>query len=1352
MRFFRIFLIILMVAVYGGIFANEPLPGSQFGYIGSGVVEFSLANTGIAELGSMGGVGLNPAKLADIRRGTIGLSVLGLGSDFFLMDLGGALPTLAGVFSLNARYLAGPESSDSLGQLIGADISMAKDITDNLFWGFALKFSHVKGLVDNVSDWVLGFDMGFIVNNPTPDAYGFGLFDFSYGAVLKNIGKTATLGEYNSLPALGLGIGASSSIIKTPVYEMRLLADINVPFNPVGFVGGIGMENTVFNLISIRGGVSYNTAGMPFWYAGGGLKFAFVPVPDKPDSSTDVEISYSIQNLDFNGKNSIAHSVNLSVAVGYYDRIPPEVSVSPNYSHFSPNFTGSQDEVNFYLDIRDNTMVKEWELIITDKDGEIVKTFHSTEALRIRNLTIPLFVRRIFSKRTEVFIPEYITWNGFDKDGKVVEDGDYFYVLRAWDDNDNLSETKSGIIVVDTVIPVIEAEAQYLIFSPNNDGVKDENVFSVSSENITRGTKITAEILDTDGKTRRTFRYEDTSPEQIVWDGLDDRQIPVGEGIYDFRITARDLAGNQTSDRIRSIRLVTNYQNVTLSVNRNGFSPGGATDTVTFSPSVDDDRGLENWVFRIYDNSTNVVREFKGTDKLPAQIVWNGNDAEGKRLSDGDYLYDIQLFYDSGNYPKTQLKTITIDTTPTQIEIDAEYLAFSPNRDGVQDDITFVHRLSGRADDMITSKILYKKTGEMIYFDRSPLSEFPQSFTWDGFDKRTSPPYRNFPQGEYLYVVEAVDWVGNRNSREVEFFIRTGRDEATVSSDVLAISPGTENANQKIKFDISLTFTERIEKLILEIRNADDKPVRRFVTNAFVPQFVWEGKDDAGKNLPDGIYFYDVSVEYDYGGNPRSDTRTVRIDRVPPNVGFEFAYMAFSPNDDGRQDYLPIRIVGERKNDEIFTASFARETEDGDRVVRTYQWRGDELPDELRWNGTDKEGKPVPEGVYRFDFFGRDAARNTMQINIPGIRLVRRFEDIEFKIDGEHRFAPNNDGNLDTLAFTTRALNTTPISRLRKAKLEIIDIQGRTVRTIEKGRDDKIVWDGKTDDGKPAADGIYSARMSYDFDTGNLITATITNIVLDKTPPDYKITVVPDLFTPDGDSVNDTLFINLELYDPNKVVWEINIYKKGENFDEARPFKTFKGGDNFVQKVEKTIEWDGIGDNGLLVDSVQDYAMILTAKDGLGNTLRVERDIVVGVLLIERQYDWIIRVSSINFEFNKHNLTDDGRAVVAKVAEIIETVVKDPARYKLSDNYQIIIVGHTDSVGSASYNKPLSERRAKSVYDYLSEILKRKRVRFDFNRLSFKGVGFEQQLPRAGGETTSEYNARNRRVEFIIRK
>jgi outer membrane protein OmpA-like peptidoglycan-associated protein len=118
---------------------------------------------------------------------------------------------------------------------------------------------------------------------------------------------------------------------------------------------------------------------------------------------------------------------------------------------------------------------------------------------------------------------------------------------------------------------------------------------------------------------------------------------------------------------------------------------------------------------------------------------------------------------------------------------------------------------------------------------------------------------------------------------------------------------------------------------------------------------------------------------------------------------------------------------------------------------------------------------------------------------------------------------------------------------------------------------------------------------------------------------------------------------------------------------------------------------------------------------------------------IERQGDELVLTmpSGITFAFDRYDIQPQFRPTLDQIAEIL-------AAYPQT---MIDIYGHTDSVGSDSYNQTLSENRAQAVADYLS----------------IRGVQPARMATRGFGETqpvadnaTESGRAANRRVEIRL--
>ena len=87
-------------------------------------------------------------------------------------------------------------------------------------------------------------------------------------------------------------------------------------------------------------------------------------------------------------------------------------------------------------------------------------------------------------------------------------------------------------------------------------------------------------------------------------------------------------------------------------------------------------------------------------------------------------------------------------------------------------------------------------------------------------------------------------------------------------------------------------------------------------------------------------------------------------------------------------------------------------------------------------------------------------------------------------------------------------------------------------------------------------------------------------------------------------------------------------------------------------------------------------------------------------------------------------------------------ILRNVIDYMVENNYDVTIVGHTDSKGSELYNEKLSMRRAVSVKEKLLEL----------GLSSDRIVGLEArgELEPVASNETEEGRAQNRRIEFNL--
>jgi outer membrane protein OmpA-like peptidoglycan-associated protein len=111
-----------------------------------------------------------------------------------------------------------------------------------------------------------------------------------------------------------------------------------------------------------------------------------------------------------------------------------------------------------------------------------------------------------------------------------------------------------------------------------------------------------------------------------------------------------------------------------------------------------------------------------------------------------------------------------------------------------------------------------------------------------------------------------------------------------------------------------------------------------------------------------------------------------------------------------------------------------------------------------------------------------------------------------------------------------------------------------------------------------------------------------------------------------------------------------------------------------------------------------------------------------------------VNLPSVNFEFDRADLTPDGRAKVDQIANIIR---------RDAPNRRVTVEGHAsrESAAQEAYNQRLSERRANTVADALE--------RNGVNGRNVSSQGLGTRAPIASNDTESG-RQQNRRVEVII--
>ena len=118
---------------------------------------------------------------------------------------------------------------------------------------------------------------------------------------------------------------------------------------------------------------------------------------------------------------------------------------------------------------------------------------------------------------------------------------------------------------------------------------------------------------------------------------------------------------------------------------------------------------------------------------------------------------------------------------------------------------------------------------------------------------------------------------------------------------------------------------------------------------------------------------------------------------------------------------------------------------------------------------------------------------------------------------------------------------------------------------------------------------------------------------------------------------------------------------------------------------------------------------------------------------VEVKQDRIEVNETILFAFNEATIAPESYGLLDEIAKVVQT---HPELTKIR------IEGHTDSVGSKSYNLGLSKRRAAAVMQYLTT-----KGGIENTRLVSEGYGMDKPI---ADNDSDEGRAKNRRVAFTI--
>ncbi len=230
----------------------------------------------------------------------------------------------------------------------------------------------------------------------------------------------------------------------------------------------------------------------------------------------------------------------------------------------------------------------------------------------------------------------------------------------------------------------------------------------------------------------------------------------------------------------------------------------------------------------------------------------------------------------------------------------------------------------------------------------------------------------------------------------------------------------------------------------------------------------------------------------------------------------------------------------------------------------------------------------------------------------------------------------------------------------------------------------------------------------------------------------------------EGTAMNYTRAFLYEFEIPSQInlVVHNNSYAKGKVFDAVTK-KPIAGTVELIElktnrKVQSVISDSTTGEYILVLNQGKQYGLFASKKGYLYKSLtfNFSDSSKITPAFLDLYLDPIkagksTTLNNIFFASNSFELDPLSKTEIDKIINLLKT----------NPSVKVEFGGHTDNIGSDAENLALSEKRAKSVYDYIINL------GIDKARLKYKGFGESQPI---NNNNTEEARASNRRIEFKV--
>ena len=922
----------------------------------------------------------------------------------------------------------------------------------------------------------------------------------------------------------------------------------------------------------------------------------------------------------------------------------------------------------------------------------------------------------LWSKGGKAPLPGQFVFDGLDSLGRQLPDGHYQAVLSANFVNGNTGVTSPVPFSLVTRAPQGQLKANAGVFGgsgrPNVkvDFVGDPGI-PWSLDVVSPAAKVLKSYpLGTTG----TFSLE--LPSSELWARFPD-------GRYLLSAKAYDPAGNGGTAEVTVVK-DTRTRQASVDLSRPVLVPGKGTDgRIRITPVINLVDSVVSGSLEILSESGAVVarRPFEGP---PSFWDWSGTALIGTTVPDGTYTVRLTTLFSNGETDNASmpLKVDSLYLTAPQGTLAVSSPLFGGgSRPGVE--ATF----RGDPGFQWTLDVLNAKNKTLRQYDLGTTGVAKVDI---GTDAGGKP----LPDGPLTLRASARNSAGLTGEATVEVTKDSRAMRVSLDLTPAILVPGNA-LNGTLKVTPVLEVLDSIVSTSLSVNQAGKKIVEK-TWNGLVPFWTWDGTDALGKTLPNGSYQIAVTVLY-ANGTQSQGQKDFRLDsgflKEPQGILTSTDLVFGGTGRDG----VTITFQGDEGipwNLEIL-----------DRDGKAIQTQSLGISGQAKWDfhGNSADGKALPDGPYTV------RATATSPAGITGTALLQLLKDSrqgQASLDLSRTVLVPGRGSNGVVRITP-LLNV--VDSVYKTVLSILGPNGKTVN--EKAADGVISfwdWDGSDASQKALANGEYQVALTVAYANGSVSRSSaavkIDSTYLNDQGPLVEMSFSSRAFAPNNvDGPSDlSIFIKTTEGVVPVSSWQLTVLDP-----RGKEFRHWAG----AGIPPNSVLWDGKADSGDLVESGEDYQMLLKVSDTQGHVTRNQGAVTIDISVIKvGDGRYKIVISSIHFagySADIFQVTDD---LLEKNLFVLRRLADALGKFP---GYKIQLGGYAVS---EYWNDPKTAEWEQKTQLLSLSLHRAQAVRNGLVLLGISGDRFEVQgygaLNPIVPNSDLENRWKNRRVEFYLEK